>query len=258
MPQWIALSPSQHAGQRYVPRDGYQFAAPLNVAGILLAELPKLLPHYVVVFIKEAEHYQPMVLLGVGQQNLYVAPNGKWLGSYVPASVRGYPFILANNEQGKKIFALNAEHLSDSQGDTLFDEEGKLTGTAAQSLDFLTQCEGNRHATQQAADALQHADVIEPWPLTIQRGEGLEPLNVNGLCRINEQALNNLESDVYATLKGAPMVLAHAQMFSVSQLNQLTERAEFQAKHAESSKPLEDLEALFGEKDDEFNFNFDS
>lgn len=106
MPQWIALSPSQHAGQRYLPRDGYHYATPLNVAGILLAELPKLLPHYVVVFIKEGEHFQPMVLLGIGEQNLYVAPNGKWLGGYVPASVRGYPFILANNERGEKVLPL--------------------------------------------------------------------------------------------------------------------------------------------------------
>ncbi|UBR52144.1 hypothetical protein KF947_18625 [Halomonas sp. FeN2] len=46
----------------------------------MLAELPKLLPHYVVVLLKEGEHYQLMVLLG--ERNLYVAPDGKWLGSY--------------------------------------------------------------------------------------------------------------------------------------------------------------------------------
>ena len=112
MPQWTALSPSQHADQRFLPRDGYHFAAQLNIAGIFLAELPKLLPHYVVVFIKEGRHFLPMVLLGVGQKNLYVAPNGKWLGSYVPASVRGYPFVLATNEFGEKFFALDKQHLS--------------------------------------------------------------------------------------------------------------------------------------------------
>jgi len=48
-------------------------------------------------------------------------------------------------------------------------------------------------------------------------------------------------------LKGAPVVLAYAQMFSVGQQSQLTERAMFQIKYARSSVPLEDLEGLFGD-----------
>ena len=257
MPQWIALSPTQHAGQGYLPRDGYHFADQLNVAGILLAELNKLLPHYVVVLIKEGEHFQPMVLLGVGERNLYVAPNGKWLGTYVPASLRGYPFTLANSEKpGEKVFAIDEQHLSNNQGETLFNEAGKLAGTAAQTLDFLTQCESNRTETQQACDALQRAGVIEHWPLTIERGEGQEPLTVNGLHRINEQALNSLENDVYATLKGAPMALAHAQMFSISQLNQLAERAKFHAEHGATQEVPEDLDSVF-DSDDDLTFDFD-
>ncbi len=261
MPQWIALSPSQHAGLGYLPRDGYHFADQLNVAGILLAELPKLLPHYVVVLLKEGDHFQPMVLLGVGERNLYVAPNGKWLGTYVPASLRGYPFTLANSEQpGEKVFAIDADHLSENQGDALFDDDGKLAGTAAQTLDFLTQCDRNRAVTQQACDALQRAGVIEQWPLTIERGEGQEPLTVNGLHRINEQALNSLENDVYATLKGAPMALAHAQMFSMSQLNQLAERARFHenshAEHGATQEVPEDLDSVF-DSDDDLTFDFD-
>jgi len=257
MPQWIALSPTQHAGQGYLPRDGYHFADQLNVAGILLAEMNKLLPHYVVVLIKEGGHFQPMVLLGVGERNLYVAPNGKWLGTYVPASLRGYPFTLANSEQlGEKVFAIDENHLSSNQGEALFDEEGKLAGTAAQTLDFLTQCDQNRAATQQACDALQRAGVIEQWPLTIERGEGQEPLTVNGLHRINEQALNSLENDVYATLKGAPMALAHAQMFSTSQLNQLAERAKFHAEHGATQEVPEDLDSVF-DSDDDLTFDFD-
>ncbi|TDV99035.1 SapC protein [Halomonas alkaliantarctica] len=259
MPQWIALSPSQHAGLGYLPKDGYHFADQLNVAGILLAELPKLLPHYVVVLLKEGEHFQPMVLLGVGERNLYVAPNGKWLGTYVPASLRGYPFTLANSEQpGEKVFAIDADHLSENQGDALFDDEGKLAGTAAQTLDFLTQCDRNRAATQQACDALQRAGVIEQWPLTIERGEGQEPLTVNGLYRINEAALINLEADVFATLKGAPMALAYAQMFSMGQLNQLADRAKFHAEHGATQEVPENLDSVLdGMDDDDLMFDFD-
>ena len=46
MPNWIALSPSQHGGKHYLPREGYSFAAEQQVIPILLAELSNLIPYY--------------------------------------------------------------------------------------------------------------------------------------------------------------------------------------------------------------------
>jgi hypothetical protein len=43
MSNWIALSPSQHAGKHYHPRQGYSFATGQQVIPILLAELSKLM-----------------------------------------------------------------------------------------------------------------------------------------------------------------------------------------------------------------------
>jgi len=40
MPQWIALSRTQHADHFYLPRQGYTFAVNQAVAPVLLAELP--------------------------------------------------------------------------------------------------------------------------------------------------------------------------------------------------------------------------
>lgn len=257
MTEWTALSPSQHRDKHHVPRDGYTFAQGQSVVGVLLAELPKLLPLYVLGFIQQGEHYTPVALLGLGQQNLYVAPNGKWLGGYVPATLRGYPFTLANSETGEKVFAIDADHLSDDAGEPLFDEADKLTGKAAETFIFLQQCEQNRQATQQAVKALGDAGVIEPWPLKIERGEGHEPLNVNGLFRVNEKALNSLEGEAYATLKGGPMALAHAQLFSVSQMNQLSERAKFHAEHGATQEAPENLDSVF-DNDDDLEFDFDS
>lgn len=254
MPKWIALLPSQHADKHYLPRGGYNLAAEQSVADILVAELPKLLPHYVLCFIKEGERFQPVALLGFGQQNLYVAPNGKWIGRYVPASLRGHPFTLATSEQGEKVFAIDAEHLTDDGGDALFDDAGQLVGHAAGTLDFLKQCERNRHVTQKAANVLGDAGVIAPWPLKIEQGEGQEPLTVNGLYRVDEKALNALEGEAYAALKGAPMALAHAQLFSMSQLNQLTELAKVHAQHRRQEVPENLDSVLDGMDDDELFF----
>lgn len=257
MPEWVAISRTQHATFYYQPRHGYRFAAEQSVASILLAELGKLLPHYALGFIQQGEHYQPVALLGLnGQQNLYLHPDGRWLGNYVPASLRGYPFTLANTEDQQQVLCIAQEHLGeDDQSVPLFDEEGQLDQRVQKTLAFLQECEKNRQVTQAAAGVLGDTGVIEPWPLKVERGEGQEPLKVNGLYRVNEKALNALDADTYATLRGGPMALAYAQLFSMSQLSQLAERAKFHDKHHAQQQTSENLDQFFGD-DEELTFDF--
>lgn len=252
MPEWIALSKTTHRDARLLPRDGYHFAETERVVPVLLAELNKLLPHFALGFVPRGEGYMPVALLSLdGQRNLYVAPDGKWIGRYVPALLRGYPFALAG-EGEEKVLAVDAEQLVMSGGNALFDGDGP-SDTVQKTLNFLQQCEQSRRVTEQATQALADAGVLGQWPLTLSRGEEQTPQAVRGLYRVDEPALNALSAETYATLQGAPMALAHAQMFSVAQLDQLTERDKALAE--KGSEP-EDLEALFGEDDDELNFDF--
>lgn len=254
MPQWIALSRREHRDQRLLPRDGYAHARHDPVVPVLLAELNKLLPHFALGFVPRGEGYTPVALLSLdGERNLYVAPGGKWIGRYVPALLRGYPFALAGAGE-EKTLAIDADQLTAHEGNALFDGDAP-SATVQKTLHFLQQCEHSRSATEAATRALQQAGVIAPWPLTIQRhGADEAPKAMKGLYRVDEAALNALDAQTYATLQGAPMALAHAQLLSLSQLEQLTERAR---ALAEQGAPPEDLNALFGEDDDELGFDFD-
>ncbi|WP_172116137.1 SapC family protein [Halomonas hibernica] len=255
MSDWVAVSRSQHADKHFLPRDGYTFALDRPVIGILIAELAKLLPHYALGFIEQGDGFLPVALCSLdGKTNLYIAENGKWLGNYVPAAIRGYPFTLANTDDGQIALCVNAEHLTSGQGEPLFTEDGELGQTAAQTLDFLEQCEKNRELTAVCTAKLAEAGVIEPWPLTIQHEEGQEPLKLNGLFRVNEQAVNSLTADALHALRGGPLSLAYAQLFSMSQLHQLSDRLKF---HAEQGHlPQQSLEELFGNDDDDLTFDF--
>tara|TARA_R100001039_G_scaffold15949_1_gene9111 strand:- start:2292 stop:3077 length:786 start_codon:yes stop_codon:yes gene_type:complete len=261
MPEWITLSPRRHSDQRYLPREGYHFAAEQPMADIVLAELGKLLPHYVLAFLQQDEHFQPVALLSLdGQTNLYVAPNGQWLGSYVPASLRGYPFTLANTDDGQKILCIEQRHLANDQGEPLFDDDGNPGQKVAQTLSFLQQCDRNRQVTLAATQSLSKAGVIEPWSLQLKQGEGRTPLTLNGLYRVSEKALNSLDGETYAQLIGTPMALAHAQLFSTHNLHQLTQRGELLAKlNAQDTVP-ENLDSVLDgmEDDDDLTFDFDN
>lgn len=260
MPQWTVISKSHHAHTRYYPREGYHHAREQLVAPVLLAELPKLVQHFMLGFMPQGERYVTVALLGVEQsQNLYVHPDGRWLGGYVPASLRGYPFNLLPDEHGQRVLCIDAEQLTEDSdvGQPLFDEHGQPSAAVARQLDFHQHCEANRQRTQQAVDALQQAGVLQPWPLEISRGEREVPRKIEGLYRIDEKALNTLDAANYATLQGAPMALAHAQLFSAHQLSQLTERARFHAQHASQEVPENLDSVLDGVNDDDLTFDFD-
>lgn len=261
MNNWIAVSRTEHANTYFWPRQGYAFAAKDQVVPVLIAELTKLLPHYALGFIQRGDSYQPVALTGLGgERNLYLNADGRWLASYVPSVLRGYPFALANAESGPQVLAIEQGSITDDESaQRLFNEEGQLTSGAQQTVDFLTECEKNRQLTSMACQALSQAGVIEAWPLQINRGEGQEPLKVQGLYRINEQALNQLDAETFSKLRSyGASALAYAQLFSMGQLSQLTERAEFHAKEQAAQQSAKSLDGLMGSGGDTFSFNFNN
>lgn len=261
MSSWIAVSRTEHANKHWRPRSGYEFAAAEQAVSVVVAELSKLLPHYAMGFLQaEDGTYQLIALLGLGSgQNLYVTDNHQWLCSYVPAAMRVFPFALHNDSQGNRVFCVYDTHLSDDDSlPRLVNADGELDKLVAKSLDFITHCEQNRLVTTTACAALASAGVIEPWPVSINLQHSQEPLQINGLCRINEEALGKLDADVFVGLRtSGALVVAYAQLFSIAQLEQLTQRAEYLVKEKLKMAPAEGLDTLFS-GDDAGSLNFDS
>lgn len=258
MPQWIALSRTEHSSQHVLLREGYHHSAKQRVVPVLLAELNKLIPHYVLSFIRHGESYAPVAVLGV-KGNAYLAPDGRWFSPYVPAQLRGYPFALAKADNDQQVLALDTAHLVNGpEGKPLFDEQGELSEHTRKVFDFLAQCEKNRLVTQQTVDVLAKHKLLVPWELVIATdAEGGTPVKLDGLYRVDEKALNALEPEALAELRGGPLALAYAHLFSTAQHKALADRVQFQAKYAEQgSATPENLDEFFdGDDDLEFDFS---
>lgn len=257
MPNWTALSPSQHASKHYLPRQTYAFTADQNSVPILIAELSKLLPHYALAFIHQDNSCTPVSITGLGKQNLYLNSDGKWLAPYVPAYLRSYPFRLLPSEN-KQVLCIQEDHLSDDQGQPLFDSDGNLTKPVQDTLNFLNECERNRKVTQAACQLLQQAGVIEKWPLQIKQSEDQDPVKIDGLYRISEKALTELDKETFADLRrNGALALAYAQLFSMNQVSRLGELVKYHAQQ-QQKEPAEkdiDIEQLFG---GDATLNFDN
>jgi len=81
-------------------------------------------------------------------------------------------------------------------------------------------------------DALQAAELIQPWPRNLQQGENTVP--VEGFHRIDEAALNALPDEAFLALrKTGALPLAYAQLLSMNQLGKLQQAVGVQAKMRE-------------------------
>lgn len=262
MTSWAVITHSDHSDKRWHPRQAFKYAVTQNTADVLLPELSSLLPHYTLCFIQQGEKYKLIALLGLGgDRNLYVNQENYWMCHYVPATLRSYPFTLADNsETGEKIFCIEESHITDDSDATafaFFDSDNNMAPETAIAFNFLSQCEASRVQTQAACNALAEAGVIEPWKLNIKRGENdEEPIALEGLYCINEIALNEVYMPVLVRLRelGA-LPLAYAQLFSINQFAQLGLRADYAAQQQEKAGSSLDLSGMFEEGG---SLNFDS
>lgn len=252
MPRYAAISRQQHAGKGWKRYDSYRFAAQDAVAPLVLQELPRALLHFPIAFIRVEEQYLPAAVQGLAPgQNLFVAPDGRWLGGYVPAVYRGYPFALANAAEDQRVLCVDEDSglvVEAEEGEPFFDAEDNPAEPLRAVLDFLEKVDVNRAVTRTACTALDEAGLIRPWPVKVKTDAGERP--VEGLFCLDEAALGGLDAE---TLKGlqqsGALTVAYCQMLSMQHLQRLGQLAEAHAKAKPAETP-ETLDGLLGEGDD--------
>jgi hypothetical protein len=250
MSQLLALSPQNLAGKFWRRPSGFLFAADRQVIPLVGAELAKASVSMPLGFVQAGDVYVLVAFTSpTPGNNLYIGPDGKWLGNYVPAALRAHPFHLVSPTPGAEAVLCideSAGVITDSPegAEPFFDETGKPTQPILDTLNFLAQTEQNRVATQLAVNAVVAAGLMQPWPISVQSGEQQVP--VNGLFRVDEAKLNALSGEEFLKLRAASALpLVYAQLLSINQLALLERLATIQRdlalQHQQLSQPLGNL-----------------
>jgi hypothetical protein len=263
MPNYQAISRERHAGQRWKRYTSYRFAAADSVVPLVAAELPKAVMSLPIAFIEQGEVYVPAAVLGLQPgNNVFVAPDGRWVGNYIPAAFRGYPFRLAKTEDGQQALCIDedCDLLTDGPtGEAFFNDDGLPAQATLNILGFLTQIEQNRVVTATACAVLQKHTLIRPWPITLKTESGEK--QISGLFQIDEAALNQLSAEALLEIRDAgALPIAYCQLLSMQHLPLLGQLTEAQAKASAQALSLQQL-ALNGELNLDFlnqggTFNF--
>lgn len=257
MANYIPISMEQHKNTGWTPFTDYTHAVADVLAPLMITELSRAQQSLPIAFTRVSDKVLPAAVLGIAQgKSLFVAPNGRWAGGYVPAHLRSYPFRLAHTEEGKQALYFNEDSgLMDNEGTRFFDNNGKLSDTLKQILQFLQSIEASRKPTERACKAIDEARLLVPWEIQINLGDELKAMH--GLLRVDEQALLALTADQLKSLADAgALPTIYAQLMSMQNINILQTLIQLHEQQAAQEQAPVDVNAVFGASDDTLQFNF--
>jgi hypothetical protein len=205
-------------------RKNFAFAAQANLLPLTFAEVGQALHSFPIVFVAEGNTVALFALTDLQPgSNRFVNANGEWrAGAYIPAYVRGYPFMSVRaSEQAEPVLALDpqAADFKAPGGQALLLADGtpseQLKGIMAFQGEYRMLAERTRTMVQ----ALKDAGVLEEGSLQLQPIGGGEPQKIGGFLVVSEAKLKALPADELNKLMQADVLgLAYAQMFSMGSL----------------------------------------
>lgn len=270
MSQYFALNKTAHHAHGWRKAPSLSFAAGQSVVAVQLEELPHLIPTLPLAFLPHpandgVQRFQLVALLSLTPGlNLYLTPDGRWMGGYVPAAFRGHPFrVLPDQRSGRSLLCFDADsglltEQPELDGQPFFDADGRLTPPLQAVLKFLRLCEQGRRATQQAVDLLSAQGLIVPWPVRMNQGD-TDTTPVSGLYRVDESALRKLAAPALKAMQdGNALALAYAQLLSQHRLSHFGKLYALSAKlqRPDAAPAEQDIDALLGDLDETLKFNF--
>ncbi|SFV26764.1 SapC protein [Devosia crocina] len=228
------LRHSVHGSKRWLANADYRFAADVLMVPVALEELAAASVSLPLAFAK-GPTTSLIALTGLQQgKNVFVGPDGRWLGDYMPAVLRGFPFKLLPATEGK--WALGFDHASGLiasgvEGEAFFTSEGKPTDAVQKTFNFLIRINSGLEQATKAVAMLSQHELLEPWPLKLKDGDIEIP--VAGLLRVSETKLAALDAETFASLRSdGVLALAYAQLLSMANIDKLGKLARLQAHHA--------------------------
>ena len=218
----VPLDRERHAGKGWRPSQGYAFAATQALVPLTSAEFATAAVAMPIAFIEQSGRYLPVAMMSLLEgRNFFVGPSGQWLGSYVPAVFRGYPFRLVHGKGNDQMILCIDEDsgwvvdaTANADAARFFEADGSLSAATQATVNFLQQIEQSRLITDLAVAALSEAHVLQPWPLILKDGD--QQMEVKGLHRIDEAALNALDDATFLKLRHASALsIAQGQLISM-------------------------------------------
>ena len=145
------LDPALHGALGVNPTDKpYAFVSQTNIVPLTVTEFAAAALSYPIIFT--GENRQPVAVMGLSSnENLFVAPDGEFRAdAYVPAYVRRYPFVFADDKQNQRLILCidrGAEIVAEGGQNPLF-VDGQPSDYTNMAMEFCNNFEQERQRTE--------------------------------------------------------------------------------------------------------------
>lgn len=231
--QPVLLDRNQHRGKRLKPPTDGRMASAMNASFVAASEFPECAKEFVIGFVTAGAagagptEVTPVALLGLRQQeNLFVAPDGRWDARYVPAFIRRYPLAYARTPDGQHNLMVDAayEGFQDSEGELLVQPDGAATPYLQEMMKFLDLFEQELERTRVFCARLVELELLKPVQIDVNLAAG-QTLAAGGVQVVDEAKLKALpEATVAELLRNGMLGLLYAHLLSTSNVQRLSER----------------------------------
>jgi hypothetical protein len=217
-----------HLRLNRIAPDFSSFRAAVTVV-LTAAEVPAACLEYPCVMARQADGRAGLLAV-TGLQaghNLFVSPEGDWLGQYLPATLATWPFRLVREgaEAGRFLVAVQTAALSESLGDPLFDAAGAETPWLLERLRLLVDTDAALGETSRQVEALQAAGVLTERSLQAVLADGRD-VELTGFMVVDEAKLQALpEKTVHELHTQGALALAYLHLLSMRRFRPLVQRA---------------------------------
>jgi len=204
-PEPLSVERHGNLGLVRAPRPfGYAMAAhavPLHVTEFGPASLT-----YPIIFGGDA--LAPLAVMSIRQnENLFISDQGEFeLGAYVPAFIRRWPFVLANDDGQQKLIVCidRAAEVLAVGGEVPLFENGQPSAFTEQAIKFCTDFETERRRTEQFVQTLKSLDLLENQQTTFtpREPDGTvgAPIQLADYIAVSEEKLLALPASKLAEL----------------------------------------------------------
>lgn len=205
------------------------FAKEASFVPLAAVEFAQASATYPILFSGSEGDPAPVALLGLAPaSNLFVDDKGQWAaGTYVPAFVRRYPFVLARtSSEGDYTVCIDDKYagFGKKEGEALFDEEGKETGLLKDAIAFLQGFLKEMERTAAFTKRLEELELLIARDMQLTDAQGRNFL-LKGFRIIDESRLAGLSDETVLEFHRAgywPWIYAH--LLALGNLSQLQNR----------------------------------
>ena len=190
------LNKIQHKNKSVAEVSDFLYSKNLINAPIALSEFFEACKNYPIFFAKDKNNkWFSTALLGYKEgENLFVDKKGKWKElHYIPAFIRGFPFILVNQESKKEmVVSIDSEYLDEKKSSKkLFDENGNNSEFLNGAINFLNQYYTDSLSANEFIKQLETWELLEEKVVNITNSKK-EKFTLGGFFIVNEEKLKHL------------------------------------------------------------------